>query len=91
MILDFCLDILRPLTFRNFSNLGKYSSIISVLVRANSKISSAYLTPQQPLKALYSLESYFGLLGRTIPSTPFKHKLHNIGDITPPCGVPALG
>jgi len=61
------------------------------LVLANNTISSAYLTLQHPLKALYSFVLTLGLSGLTILSTPFKHKLHSIGDITPPCGVPTLG
>jgi len=89
--LDFCLDILSPLTFRKVSSLGKYSLTIRVLVLANNTISFAYLTLQHPLKALYSFVLTLGLSGLTILSTPFKHKLHSIGDITLPCGVPALG
>jgi hypothetical protein len=54
-------------------------------------MSSAYLTIQHPANILYSLVLILGLLGLIILSTPFKHKLHSIGDITPPCGDPAVG
>jgi hypothetical protein len=85
IILDFCLDIFSPLTFRKNFNLGKYSFIIFVSVGENITISSAYLTLQHPFKALYSFEFLFlGILGLINSSIPFKHKLHNIGDITPP-------
>jgi hypothetical protein len=58
--------------------------IICASVLENNTISSAYLTLQHPLKALYSIVLTLGLLGLTILSTPFNAILHNIGDITPP-------
>jgi hypothetical protein len=82
------LDIDRFLTLRNSSSFGRNSLFILSSEGLVIIISSAYLITQIPLRVIYSLVLCLGLLGLKTDSSPFSAMLHNIGEITPPCGVP---
>jgi peptidoglycan/LPS O-acetylase OafA/YrhL len=90
-ILDFSLDIVNPRSRRKLYIFGANSFRILSSEGLVIIMSSTYLIDQHLAKFLCAWVPCLGLPGLIISSKPFKVKLHSVGDITPPWGVPLVG